>query len=141
MFLVRLVYASTISDHFSADDIESILKKARKNNKELNVTGLLCFNRKYFLQCLEGSRTNVNTIYHRILNDPKHNNIVMLDYKEIITREFDQWEMGYMPESSLTAPLNLKFSGTPEFGPYDMSGESAHQLMLQLRDTVPTVPE
>jgi hypothetical protein len=141
MFLVRLVYASQISDHFSADDIESILRKARKNNKELNVTGLLCFNRKYFLQCLEGSRTNVNTIYHRILNDPKHNNIVMLDYKEIITREFDQWEMGYMPESSLTAPLNLKFSGTPEFEPYDMSGESAHQLMLQLRDTVPTVPE
>lgn len=141
MFLVRLVYASQISDHFSADDIENILKKARKNNKELNVTGLLCFNRKYFLQCLEGSRTNVNTIYHRILNDPKHNNIVMLDYKEIITREFDQWEMGYMPESSLTAPLNLKFSGTPEFEPYDMSGESAHQLMLQLRDTVPTVPE
>lgn len=62
MFLVRLVYASQISDHFSADDIESILKKARKNNKKLNVTGLLCFNRKYFLQCLEGSRTNVNTI-------------------------------------------------------------------------------
>lgn len=65
----------------------------------------------------------------------------MLDYKEIITREFDQWKMGYMPESSLTAPLNLKFSGTPEFEPYDKSGESAHQLMLQLRDTVPTVPE
>lgn len=41
--------------------------------------------------------------------------------------------MGYMPESSLTAPMNLKYSGKSEFIPYEMSGESAHQMMLELR--------
>lgn len=95
---------------------------------------MLCFNRKYFLQCLEGSRTNVNNAYHKILNDKRHSRIVLLDYKEITKREFSNWSMGYMPESSLTAPTSLKFSGKNEFSPYEMSGESAHQMMLELKD-------
>lgn len=133
MFLTRLVYASTISENFNCDDIETILSAARKHNKKNNVTGMLCFNRKYFLQCLEGSRTNVNQTYHKILNDSRHSHIVLLDYKEITRREFGAWSMGYMPESSLTAPMNLKYSGKSEFIPYEMSGESAHQMMLELR--------
>ncbi|WP_415901144.1 hypothetical protein [Neptuniibacter sp. QD48_11] len=63
----------------------------------------------------------------------------MLDYKEISTREFCEWSMGYIPESSLTAPINLKFSGTPEFDPYKMSGESAFQMLLALRESVPSL--
>jgi len=63
----------------------------------------------------------------------------MLDYKEIIEREFSEWTMGYLPESSLTQPLNIRYSGTPEFSPYEMSGESAHQLMLALRSSIPVI--
>lgn len=139
MFLTRLVYTSTISDNFSPQDIEAIIEVARQNNRKHNVTGMLCFNRKFFLQCLEGSRTQVNKIYYNILNDPRHSNIIMLDYKEITSREFSEWSMGYIPESSLTAPINLKFSGTPEFDPYKMSGESAFQMLLALRETVPAL--
>ncbi len=139
MFLTRLVYTSTISESFSSEDVTTILETARKNNDKNNVTGMLCFNRKYFLQCLEGSRTTVNKTYHFILNDPRHSNIIMLDYKEINMREFSEWSMGYMPESSLTSPINLAFSGTPEFNPYEMSGESAHKMMLALKNSVPSV--
>ena len=139
MFLVRLVYASSKAKEFDLDDVSQIIDSARENNKKCSVTGLLCFNRKYFLQCLEGSRSQVNRIYHRILNDERHDRIVLLDYKEIIEREFNDWWMGYMPESSLTAPLNMKYSGTPEFNPYEMLGESAHQMMLELRDTLPVL--
>ena len=139
MFLVRLVYTSSITEGFSANEIESILESARKNNAEKSVTGLLCFDRNLFLQCLEGSRTAVNKIYHNILNDPRHHSIIMLDYKEILEREFSEWTMGYIPQSSLTHPINMRFSGTPEFSPYEMSGESAHQLMLALKCTVPSI--
>ena len=44
--------------------------------------------------------------------------------------------MGYMPQSSLTDPLNLKYSGTPNFDPYEMSGESTHKLMLALKENI-----
>lgn len=137
MYLVRLVYTSDIDGAFLPADIEKILEVSKRNNQKNNVTGLLCFNRRYFLQCLEGSRAKVNAAYHRILNDPRHTNIVMLDYTEIVMREFGNWSMGYMPESSLTAPINLKYSGSPEFEPYEMNGASAHQLMLELKEKLP----
>jgi hypothetical protein len=139
MFLTRLVYTSTISEKFSDGDIANILDVAREKNKINNITGMLCFNRKYFLQCIEGSRTNVNETYRNILNDPRHDRIIMLDYKEIKAREFSKWAMGYMPESSLTAPINLKFSGGCDFNPYEMSGESAHQMMLSIKNSVPSI--
>lgn len=138
MFLTRLVYTSSIAEEFEPEDIELILSSARHYNKMKNVTGMLCFNRKYFLQCIEGSRTDVNNTYHKILNDPRHKNIIMLDYKEISAREFDKWSMGYMPDSNLTFEINLKFSGTPEFNPYEMSGESAHAMMIALRNALPS---
>ena len=139
MYLIRLVYTSTISEQFTPQDIEDILTSARKNNQQHNVTGMLCFHRKYFLQCLEGSRQNVNMIYHKILNDPRHCDARILDYKEIATREFNEWSMGYIPESSLTQPITLKHSNTSSFNPYDMSGESAHLMMMALRDSVPHI--
>jgi len=134
MFLTRLVYASTISEEFNCDDIEGILTAARENNKRNNVTGMLCFNSKYFIQCLEGSRADINKTYHHILSDKRHSEVVLLDYKEIHMREFSNWSMGYMPESSFTEATNLKYSGKAEFDPYEMSGESAHQMMLALRE-------
>lgn len=138
MYLVRLVYVSQIVKGFDSNDIKGIIEAACTKNKANHITGLLCFSKNIFLQCLEGSRANVNDTYHRILNDRRHNKIVMLDYKEIIQREFSSWSMGYVPESSITAPVNLKYSGNANFNPYNMSGESSHRLMIALKNTVPT---
>ncbi|CAM2907781.1 BLUF domain-containing protein [Vibrio neptunius] len=139
MYLVRLVYASTITKGITESDIQNILDVARKNNALVDVTGLLLFNRNYFLQCLEGSRAQVNKIYHQILNDQRHQDILLLDYSEIFEREFGDWSMGYIPEMSLTTPINLKYSVHAKFDPYSMSGGSAHKLLLSLRNVVTLV--
>ena len=68
-----------------------------------------------------------------------NHNVIMLQYTEIIEREFSRWEMGYVPDSQLSQQLNLQFSGTSEFDPYKMSGESAHRLLLALRANVPVL--
>ena len=136
MFLVRLIYASKISSGFGPEDIESILQSARTYNVKTNVTGMLCFSNDYFLQCLEGSRTAVNNTYQQILNDKRHHNVIMLNYTQIPEREFEKWSMGYVPQSKVTESLNLKFSGSIDFNPFKMSGESAHLLMLALKDNI-----
>ncbi len=136
MFLVRLIYASKISSGFGPEDIESILQSARTYNVKTNVTGMLCFSNDYFLQCLEGSRTAVNNTYQQILNDKRHHNVIMLNYTQIPEREFEKWSMGYVPQSKLTESLNLKFSGSIDFNPFKMSGESAHLLMQALKDSI-----
>jgi len=139
MFLTRLVYTSTVAEHFSPLDIAEILEVARRNNSKVDVTGMLCFNNNYFLQCLEGPRTNVNKLYLNISGDPRHTDVILLNYEEITIREFSEWSMGYLPESSFSTPINLKFSRSSEFNPYEMLGESAYKLMLALRDTSPSV--
>lgn len=139
MFLTRLIYASTVSDSFLPTDLENILATARENNASAHVTGMLCFNRKYFLQSLEGSRARVNALYRAILNDPRHSDIIILNYEEIVVRHFAEWSMAYVPESSLTSPINIRFSGTPEFNPYTMSGASAHQMLRALKESIPSV--
>ncbi|NOI57731.1 BLUF domain-containing protein [Vibrio coralliilyticus] len=139
MFLVRLVYTSTITKGITDSDIQNILDVARKNNSLVDVTGLLLFNRNYFLQCLEGSRAQVNKIYHQILNDPRHESILLLDYSEVAEREFSDWSMGYIPEMNSTMPVNLKYSTSSKFDPYNMSGHSAHKLLLNLRNVVTIV--
>jgi hypothetical protein len=140
MYLVRLIYVSkVVNEQFSNSDIEEILAAARKHNKVNNVTGLLCFDSHYFLQCLEGSRSKVNETYQHILVDSRHTNIQLLNYQEISERDFADWGMGYVPGSSLTQPLTIKCSGSNEFKPYDMSGKSCHKMLTLLRDTVPVI--
>ncbi|WP_448564029.1 BLUF domain-containing protein [Thalassotalea ganghwensis] len=139
MYLVRLIYASKTQEDFGPQNIENIIDKARVYNHQHDITGILCFSNKYFLQCLEGSRTSVNNLYHKILNDDRHKEALMLEYTEISERDFGQWEMGYVPDSSLTKKLNLRFSGNSIFDPFKMSGDSAHKLLLALRANIPVI--
>jgi hypothetical protein len=139
MYLVRSTYVSTISEGFGLDDIKNILETARKNNKATKVTGVLCFSKGIFLQCLEGSRKNVNQLLQKIIADPRHHCMILLDYREITEREFDEWSMGYVPESSLTSAVNLKYFADGEFNPYVMSSSGINQLVMTLKQTVPTI--
>lgn len=139
MFLTRLIYASRVTECFSNSSIEHIIEKASEDNIKNHITGMLCFSSNYFLQCLEGSRTQVNQTYQRILNDDRHTDITLLCYEEISVREFASWSMGYVPSSSLTNPINLRFSGSTDFNPYKISGDSAYKMMLELKVLLPSI--
>lgn len=133
MFLTRLIYVSTITDNFGSSSLEDILKIGRANNSNNGITGMLCFKNKFFIQCLEGSRTAVNATYNRIIKDQRHCNVILLEYSPIEVREFNDWCMGYIPTSKFTDPLILKFSKSSEFTPYDMTGSSVYKLMLEFK--------
>ncbi|WP_191600618.1 BLUF domain-containing protein [Marinomonas algicola] len=133
MQLTQLLYASTICDELSVDEINMILKSSRKNNPGSGLTGLLYFNRRYFLQCIEGARTEVNETFHRIQQDTRHKNIVILHYSEISERFFPNWGMGYLTESSATQSVYIRFANNPLFNPYLMKGESALGMIKALK--------
>lgn len=134
-----MIYASTATDKFKPEDIANILTKANHYNKSKDLTGMLCFSRNFFLQCIEGSRSNVNELYQKIASDKRHSDIVVLNYKEIDERAFSEWSMAYLPESKLTSTLVLKFSENSQLLPYNLSGESAHKLIMALRDDLDLV--
>ncbi len=139
MFLMRLIYCSKATSEFQTEDINQILEVSRRHNKQQNLTGILCFNRKYFLQCIEGSRESVNYAYHRILKDTRHENIILLGYTQIHRRDFSNWQMAFVPEKKITDELNLKYSRGVDFDPFDMSMESTYHLLLELKDNVTAI--
>ncbi|MGO3739302.1 MAG: BLUF domain-containing protein [Marinomonas foliarum] len=136
MDLVRLIYTSTITEQFEVEDIARILKVSRVNNKALNVTGLLSFNRQFFLQCLEGTRQDVNQIYHKIATDSRHKKPEIIGYQEISHREFDSWNMGYLQNTESLRELFYQYTKSINFDPYNMNGERALSLLLDIRDEI-----
>lgn len=138
MYLVQLVYVSKTKEGFNDRDIEAILKSSQTNNRACGITGLLTFNHSYFLQCLEGSREQVNKIYQTILQDPRHSDVVILSYEQIDYRYFGGWSMAYVPSSSLTREMILTYSKNAEFNPYEISGESALLMLSELAEHIPT---
>lgn len=138
MRLISLIYASKISAGFNPKHMEDILEAARKKNEANGITGILFFNRKYFLQCLEGTQEKVNETYNDIVKDERHSKLVILHYQDISTRVFSDWHMGYVPESRLTAPILLKHSGSSTFNPYEISGDSAYLMLSALNDIIGT---
>jgi hypothetical protein len=57
-----------------------------------------------------------------------------LKHEEIIEREFDKWAMGYIPPATISGELVLKFSSDRTFNPYNMSGDSCHLFLKELRN-------
>jgi hypothetical protein len=98
MDLVQLVYYSR--NLLQDDDkgqlklLREILATARTKNVEHGVTGYLIFDKRWFIQVLEGDRALVHGTYERIARDPRHGGVTLLDTKPIRGRSFQSWSMG-----------------------------------------------
>ena len=136
MFLVSLIYTSEMTGSM---DFMDILEVSRARNERDSITGVLLFCNNNVVQCLEGSREAVNKTYARIVQDKRHQNPLLVDYRNIYTRMFSEWSMGYVPESSVYQPTLLKYSVSQYFEPRLLSGESCLGLLTELTQKVSTV--
>jgi hypothetical protein len=130
--LTRLIYASRAAEALTPTDHEQILASSRRNNAKGGVTGILAFGAREFLQCLEGSREAVNATYTRILGDPRHHDVQLIDFRDIEQRWFGEWGMHGLPPSRLTRQRVLRYSDRELFTPTRMSGASAIALLADL---------
>lgn len=137
--LVRLLYASRAADGVDSEALIAIMKKSKANNPKLGVTGVLCFSDGIFMQALEGGRGAVNALYNRIAADPRHRDVVLLDYAEIAERRFASWSMGQVNVSRLNPALLLKYSECARLDPYAVSGQVSVALFDELVATASVV--
>ena len=119
--LIQLTYASRTSKTLVPEDLKDILAASQRNNARVGVTGALCLANGIFLQQLEGDRTAVSQLYHRILLDPRHRDPAILDFSEIVARKFTQWSMGSLSSLESNRAIYLKYSRSASFDPYTMS--------------------
>jgi hypothetical protein len=93
--LWQLVYASAAAADFEVADLQNVLRVARDRNAAANVTGMLLFEGKSFLQVLEGELDRIDALYAQIQNDSRHTRDVLLLREPIEERSFAGWTMGY----------------------------------------------
>ena len=109
MSLYQIMYISSATGDVSFTQCATIAQTAAQKNSSEDVTGLLLYNGKRFLQVLEGPRDSVERIYERIGRDSRHHALVMLRQQEIDDREFGTWGMAYddtaHPSSSLKSKV------------------------------------
>lgn len=91
--MFRLVYFSTAKLDLKPQDLTDILDTATRINAERSITGVLLYNGLNFLQLLEGSRTDVETVFSRIMIDRRHSNIVTVLTEPASARLFPDWSM------------------------------------------------
>jgi hypothetical protein len=132
--LVRLLYASRAVDT-SPQAIDAILAQSRQHNPVSGITGILCYGGGIFLQAIEGGRMQVSELFGHIQKDPRHKDVALLHYEEILERRFGGWSMGQVNLTKLNHATLLKYSEKPELDPYSVSGKVALSLLEDLAAT------
>lgn len=104
----QLVYISSVRPALASTfEPGAILTASRRNNARDNLSGLLFFNGRRFLQALEGTDTLVDATFARIQADPRHYALIVLSMRQIETREFGQWAMAYREAGDMAGDLAL----------------------------------
>ncbi|MEM7539309.1 MAG: BLUF domain-containing protein, partial [Chloroflexota bacterium] len=128
------VYISAASVSFNEDDLNKLLQKSRTNNRVLGITGLLLYADGNFIQVLEGEPQNLEIVLSKIRRDHRHSKIIKLLSKEIETRNFPDWDMGYrrLSARSLTSMPDLSSVLAYEDVPSQMLANVSRQIWLLL---------
>lgn len=96
MKTIQLTYTSIPSVTLTDEDVQAIAAQSRINNHDLGVTGFLVYRPGRFSQVLEGPPDVVTELFAKIALDPRHEQCVMVGMREVMTRRFPVWSMGYV---------------------------------------------
>ncbi|WP_371310605.1 BLUF domain-containing protein [Hyphomonas sp.] len=111
--LRRIVYTSHSTGRSNAAAIDAILEVSRRNNERDQITGLLIYHDKLFLQVIEGPETAVDACFSRILKDRRHAGCTRILSETVVSRVFPNWHMSFrkldaLPPVSQKQVLDLK---------------------------------
>lgn len=127
--LMRLIYASESSQPLTPGAVQQLVDHASRANSRRQLTGVLAFDQRAFLQCLEGDRETVSEIFCRIAADSRHRRVVLLEYQPVSERMFSNWNMGFAAADAGGREMFLRFGIGASFDPHNMSAGAALGLL------------
>ena len=90
--LVHLIYFSRLNLATDAAtrtrQIGEITRQAQKKNEFSVITSFLLIEQNFAAQVIEGERTSVSETFARISNDSRHRDVQIVEWREIMKREF-----------------------------------------------------
>ncbi|MGB7404243.1 MAG: BLUF domain-containing protein [Pacificimonas sp.] len=89
------MYVSKAALTFDEAALIEIYRTAERLNVADEITGVLLFNGREFVQLIEGDTTAVRQTMSRIARDRRHGDVDILLDRPISTRRFPNWSMAY----------------------------------------------
>lgn len=90
-----ICYISDSNGFDSLDELKALHTKAKANNLKRNITGVLIYKNKNFLQVLEGKKNIVDKAFETIKHDRRHKNIFKVIDTTIEHRIFEDYNFGF----------------------------------------------
>lgn len=104
----RVIYSSRWAEGLAGDIDEAlrqIVGRSIHNNRLADITGLLAAHDGWFVQVLEGPREHVGATLDRIMADPRHTGVMLLDRCLAECRAFRDWSMTAVRPGPEMGPL------------------------------------
>lgn len=98
-------------------EVGRILLQSRRNNGRNRLVGGLYFADGCFFQVLEGRQDQVEALYTRLREDPRHRDLHVLDRRDIPRPTFQGWAMKHVPDAPEIRALMARH-GRIGFEPY-----------------------
>lgn len=92
--LVEFIYTSRVKEALSYEELHRIQEQAEQHNALHNITGMLLYDKRHFMQVLEGDECEIKALYEKIKCDPRHYDVEALISSPIEKRNFPSWAMG-----------------------------------------------
>lgn len=112
----RLIYQSRnlLRRPNGSSELLKIIRSAERNNLALALTGALLFDKDRFIQVLEGESAKVTDLFIRISQDPRHEDVSLIDARAAEERRFTNWSMALIegasaPEEDTSSERLLNF--------------------------------
>lgn len=132
--LTRLVYASRSTEKSAgglAESVRTIMAQSIHNNRMADITGFLVCGGDRFLQLLEGPAGEIERVFGRIAQDPRHADVTVIDKVLAERRMFRDWNMGQHQVTAADQTL-LAQAGLATFTPDVLDEPNAIKIMTSL---------
>ncbi len=130
--LYRLIYASEPTAPMDHASVEAILECARRKNELKDITGMLAFDSRWFLQVLEGDRAHLSALYANLVRDPRHHRLTLIEHVSVRERLFPNWSMGWAAVDPQARQVYLRHSSAGRLEPDVLDAEAALQVLRGL---------
>lgn len=129
----RICYASEfIPVKYDAfHELTEIAFQSRHFTFKHNITGILCFVDGQLFECLEGTYDTLMGLIDRIELDPRHQNIVRIETKQISGRKFSEWNIQYISRRNKIHDFCQRM-GLQKFMPYHVELQHIDAILEQL---------
>lgn len=88
------------------DQLHCLRSEAFENNLKHEVTGLLFYVEKYFVQVIEGPHAAIGELFSNIRCDTRNQAVIEIFDRDVGERSFQDWAMGfYSPQAADGAPI------------------------------------